>query len=107
VECALLGRPLVVMGRANPLTAWILRRAIRVPSLTMPNLIAEEAIVPEFLQEAAEPSRLAEEVALLMEGPARDAQLAALAKVRRALGPGGAVERVCTIAEEMLASTRS
>jgi lipid-A-disaccharide synthase len=107
VECALLGRPLVVMGRANPLTAWILRRAIRVPSLTMPNLIAEEAIVPEFLQQDAEPSRLAVEVASLMEGPAREAQLAGLAGVRRALGPKGAVERACGIAEEMLATART
>ena len=30
MECALLARPMVVMGRANALTAWFLRRAIRV-----------------------------------------------------------------------------
>jgi len=106
IECALLERPLVVMGRANPLTAWVLRRAIRVPSLVMPNLIAGEPIVPEFLQRDAVPERLAEAVASLLSGPAREAQLAGLAKVRRALGEGGAVERACRIAEEMLASAR-
>lgn len=105
VECALLGRPLVVMGRANALTAWILRRAIRVPWLAMPNLIADKAIVPEFLQDEADPSRLAEAVASLMEGPAREAQLTALAEVRSALGPGGAATRVSAIAEEMLATS--
>lgn len=102
VECALLGRPMVVMGRANPLTAWLVRRAIRVPSLTMPNLIAEEAIVPEFLQGDAVPSRLAEALESLLCGPARDTQLKRLAEVRRALGPGGAADRTCRIAEEML-----
>ncbi len=107
MECALLGRPLVVMGRANPLTAWIVRRAIRVPSLTMPNLIADEDLVPEFLQDEAVPERLAEALAGLLAGPARDRQLAGLAKVRQALGPPGAVERACGIAEEMLASARA
>ena len=99
------GDQLVVMGRANALTAWILRRAIRVPWLAMPNLIADEAIVPEFLQDEADPSRLALAVASLMEGPARDAQLTALAEVRSALGPGGAAKRVSAIAEEMLATS--
>jgi lipid-A-disaccharide synthase len=73
----------------------------------MPNLIAAEPIVPEFLQRDAVPERLAEAVASLLAGPARDAQLAGLARVRRALGAGGAVERACRIAEEMLESARS
>ncbi len=107
MECALLGRPLVVVGRANPLTAWIVRRALRVPSLTMPNLIAGEAIVPEFLQQEAVPERLADAVAALVEGPARQRQLARLAEVRAALGPGGSAARACDIAEEMLASARA
>jgi lipid-A-disaccharide synthase len=107
MECALLGRPLVVMGRANPLTAWIVRRAIRVPSLAMPNLIAGEPIVPEFLQNEAVPSRLAAALESLLAGPAREAQLAGLARVREALGPGGAAERACEIAEEMIASARA
>ncbi len=102
VECALLGRPLVVVGRAHPLTAWMLRRAIRVPSLTMPNLIAGEAIVPEFLQQEAIPGVLAEAVLGLVRGPKREAQLASLARVRSALGSGGAAEKACRIAEEML-----
>jgi lipid-A-disaccharide synthase len=104
LEAALLGRPMVVMGRAHPLTAWILRRAVRVDSLTMPNLIAGEPIVPEFLQQEAMPGRLAAAVVELLGGPRREAQLERLARVCRDLGPGGAVDRVCEIAEEMLAA---
>lgn len=102
LECALLARPMVVMGRANALTAWFLRRAIRVPFLAMPNLIAKQPIVPEFLQDEADPARLATALVSLMSGPAREAQLARFAEVRQALGPGGAVGRTCQIAEEML-----
>ena len=62
VEAALLERPMVVMGRAHPATAWILRRALRVDSLSMPNLIAGKPIVPELLQGQAVPQRLADAV---------------------------------------------
>ena len=107
LECALLARPMVVMGRASALTAWFLRRAIRVPSLAMPNLIAKQRIVPEFLQDEAVPARLATALGSLLSGPARDTQLARLAEVRQALGPGGAAERTCQIAEEMLETARA
>ena len=71
LEAALLGRPMVVMGRAHPLTAWILRRVVQVDSLTLPNLIAGEAIVPEFLQQDASAARLSDAVANLIRGAPR------------------------------------
>jgi lipid-A-disaccharide synthase len=76
LEAALLDCPLVVAARTNRFTAWILRRLVRVETLTMPNLIAGEPIVPEFLQEEARPEAIAEAVLALLEGPARDAQRA-------------------------------
>jgi lipid-A-disaccharide synthase len=54
---------------------------VRVDTLTMPNLIAGESIVPEFLQQDAQPEAIAEAVLALLEGPARDAQRARLAVV--------------------------
>jgi lipid-A-disaccharide synthase len=107
LETALLGRPMVVMGRAHPLTAWLLRRLVRVDSLTLPNLIAGEPIVPEFLQHDAVPSRLAEAVGELLCKRPRDAQLERLDAACRELGSGGAVGRACRIAEEMLAGART
>lgn len=102
VEAALLGRPLVVAGRGNALSAAVIRRLLRVNWLAMPNLIAGEAVVPEFLQGAAKPERVAEAVAEVMEGPARRAQLERLAEVRARLGRGGAARRAARIAEEMI-----
>jgi lipid-A-disaccharide synthase len=102
VEVALLERPMVVMGRAHPITAAIVRRAVRVTFLAMPNLIAGERIVPEFLQERARPEAMAEALAALFEGPAREEQLARLRQVARALGEGGSARRAAEIAEEML-----
>jgi lipid-A-disaccharide synthase len=102
VELALLGCPLVVVARANALSAAIARRVVDLPSFTMVNLIAGAPIVPEFLQEKARPERVAEAVVALLDGPARELQLARLDAVRRRLGAGGAAERAAAIAEEMI-----
>ena len=102
LEAALLGRPLVVAGRAHPLTAALLRRMVHEPSFALPNVIAGAPIVPEFLQEAARPEALAEAITSLLSGPARERQIADFAKLRERLGDGVASERTASIAEEML-----
>lgn len=102
IEIALLDRPLVVVGRANALTAAIARRLVAVPSLVMPNLIAGAPIVPEFIQQAARPDAVADALEQLLDGKARDRLLARLADVRRRLGEGGAADRTAQIALEML-----
>ena len=106
LEAALLDCPLVVAARTNRFTAWIVRRLVRVDSLTMPNLIAGEPIVPEFLQDGAQPEAIAEAVLALLEGPARDAQRARLAVVRQVLAKGGAAVRAAEIAAEMIGGER-
>jgi len=102
VEVAGLSRPLATVGRAHPLTAAVIRRVVKVPSFTMPNLIAGAPVVPEFLQERAIPERVAAALDELLEGPARVRQLEKLAEVARQLGPGGASHRAAAIAEEMI-----
>ena len=101
VEISLLETPMVVAFRASSLTAFLARRVIRLPSVVMPNLIVGAPVVPEFLQEEAHPERIALALAELLEGPARELQLANLARVRQRLGSGGAAERAAAIAEEM------
>ncbi len=102
IEVTCLGRPLVTVGRAHPLTAALIRRLIRVPSFTMPNLIAGAPLVPEFLQEEANPERVAAALDSLIDGPERVQQLECLAQVALRLGEGGAAQRAAAIAEEML-----
>jgi lipid-A-disaccharide synthase len=102
MEAALLGCPLVVAGRAHPITAALLRRLVHEPSFAMPNVIGAAPIVPEFLQEQARPQALAEAVITLLDGPARARQLAGLARVRERLGDGSAARRTAEIADQML-----
>ncbi|MCP5057403.1 MAG: lipid-A-disaccharide synthase [bacterium] len=102
VEIAVLGTPAVVAARAHPLTAFLMRRLVKVPSFTMPNLIAGETVIPEFLQEEAEPEPIAEALLARIAGPERGAQKEALGGVRARLGQGGAAERTADLVQEML-----
>ena len=89
-------------SRSNRLTAFLLRRLLRVEYLAMPNLIMGRAVVPELLQEGALPERVADAVQALLEGPARAEQEAQLAQLRERLARGGAARRAAEIAQEML-----
>lgn len=107
VEVALLERPLVVAGRAHPLSVALAKRIIHVPSFTMPNLIAGSPVVPEFLQEQAKPERIADALQLLLQdGPARTLHLRRMAEIRAHLGSGGAAARTAEICEEMIRASR-
>ncbi len=102
LEAALLGRPLVIAARGNPVSVALLRRLLKVDFLGMPNLIAGQEIVPEFLQDKADPQEIAKAVLDRLDGPIRERQLAQLAEVRSRLGSGGVARRVAAIAQEML-----
>jgi len=103
-ELMLRDRPMVVMGRVHPITAWLARRSLGTIRWALPNLLVEEAVVPELMQSDARPDRLAAELAPLFEGEARDRQRRGLARARSLLGGPGAARRTGDIVEEMLGS---
>ena len=58
LELALAGVPMVAAYRTGAMEAFILRRAIRVNSVILANLVIGENVVPEFLQENCRSERL-------------------------------------------------
>lgn len=88
LESALLGKPTVAAYRVAPLTALIVRLfgLLKVDRFTLPNLLADEALVPEFIQDDARPEAIAGEVIDLLRDPARCAAIRErFAKLRREL----------------------
>jgi lipid-A-disaccharide synthase len=70
LELALAGLPMLVTYRANPITAVIIRRLAKVKYASLLNLLADREIVPELLQQDANPERLAAVLNNLLTDPA-------------------------------------
>jgi lipid-A-disaccharide synthase len=60
LQAALARCPHVIFYRVHRLTAWVLRRKLEVPWIGLPNVLAGQFVAPEFLQEDATPSNLAQ-----------------------------------------------
>ncbi len=60
LETALFKRPMVITYKMANLTAALMRRMGDVPWVGLPNVLADEFVVPEILQEAATPENLAD-----------------------------------------------
>ena len=61
-EAMLLQRPMVVVYQLNALTYHVAKRLIKVPYVALPNILANQPIVPELIQNAATPSAIADAV---------------------------------------------
>jgi len=71
LEAALLRKPTVATYRVSPLTYWIARRLVKLEHFTLPNLLTEQPLVPEFMQQNALPGPIAAEVVALLDDPER------------------------------------
>ena len=69
LEAMLLKRPLVVGHKVNWLTYQIARRLVRIPWVSLPNILAGRKIVPECLQDACTPENLGREILNWLQHP--------------------------------------
>lgn len=83
LEALLYKRPMVVAYRLAPLTYWILKRMVKSPYVSLPNLLAQRLLVPELLQDAATAEALAQTLLPLLENG--DAQTAGFDAIHRTL----------------------
>jgi lipid-A-disaccharide synthase len=59
LEAALFKTPMVIVYRQSAISSAIMRRMGYVPYIGLPNILAGERLVPEFIQEQATPGALA------------------------------------------------
>jgi len=104
LEVGLLGTPMVMVYRLASWTYVLAKLMVRLPDVSLVNLVLGRRIVPELIQGDANPERIAEESArLLTDAAARNAMRAALAELRERLGERGASGRAAAEVAAMLA----
>ena len=89
-ELALADVPMVVGYRLGAITAFIARRLIRTPYITLFNIAARAFVAPELVQEACTGPKLAAELAKRLDDPVlRTNQIAAQEAALDRMGRGG------------------
>jgi len=58
LEAALFGLPMVIAYRMHPINHAIMRRMAYLPWIGLPNILAGQSLVPEFVQDAAVPAAM-------------------------------------------------
>jgi len=91
LEAALREVPTVALYVVAPSEIEVGRRMWHGPYITLPNILLGKEVVPELLQDAATPERLATELELLLADPFR--QQANMRDLRSGLGAPDALQR--------------
>ena len=107
LECAMAGLPMLVVYQASWLTYLIGRMLVKLPYLSMVNVLAGEKVVPEFLQGAAEPERLARAALQILRNPKGAETMAIrIREVAKKLGGPGAAARAAEEVEDAIRTRR-
>jgi lipid-A-disaccharide synthase len=97
MECAFFGVPTVTLYKLSWLNYQIGIRILTAKWLTMPNILANEEVYPEFLQHAATPENLSRAALELLQNENRREKIKSqLAKIVSSLGEPGAAGRAAT-----------
>lgn len=103
LEAAILGTPLVVVYKVNPLTYWLGKRLVQVNHVALANIIAGETVAPELLQRDVTPERIAQESFNILSDSKRQEWIKKrLQDVHQELGTPGASDKAAAIALELM-----
>ena len=91
LEAALLCKPMVITYKMPPATYWLLQGKGYLPYYGLPNILAREFVVPEFIQDDATPQNLSQALLnLLADVATRDRIAARFATMSASLHRGAA-----------------
>ena len=108
LELAVAGVPAIVAYRVHPATAAVVRRLIRVRHVSLPNIVLDRTVQPEYLQDACRRDLLAPALTTLLRDPdARARHAAEGTAAARALGLDDATPPSTRAARAVLATLES
>jgi lipid-A-disaccharide synthase len=103
LEAALCATPMVVVYRTSRASFAVGKLLVRVPWISLVNIVAGAEVVPELLQGAVNAQRLEQEGEALLASPSRVREMReGLKRVAERLGPPGGSERAADAVLEAL-----
>jgi len=103
MECALFGVPAVAFYKTSWPTYFIGKQVVKVKWLSMPNILADEELFPEFVQDAATPENLSRAALdLLNNSRHRDAVRSKLEQIVASLGDSGAARKAARLVSALV-----
>jgi lipid-A-disaccharide synthase len=94
LETALIGTPFFLLYKAGWSTYFLGKHLIKVPYLGLVNLLADDKVVPEFIQQDAHPETIAHEAKFFLRTPELQQKMREeFRQVREKLGEKGASAR--------------
>ncbi len=108
LESAIIGTPVVVMYKVSRLSYLAGKRLIKVPWISLVNLIAQKRVVPEFIQNDANPENIAScSLQILMDQRVEQEMKRDFREVVKQLGAKGVAKRVAKLVMELLVQKAS
>lgn len=106
LETALLETPMVVIYRVSLLSYLVARVLVKIDHISLVNIIAGKAVVPELIQERANAEEMAAAALAILRNEARRAEITReLGKIRESLGEHGAARRAADLALKVMERT--
>lgn len=68
LECMLAKCPMVVGYKMKPFTFWLAKKLVKTKYVSLPNILAGKAIIPELLQNDCTPENIAKQILPLLTG---------------------------------------
>lgn len=106
LEIAYFGTPMIIIYKMSNLTWWLGNLLVDMPYIGLANIVAEKKVVPELLQNEANPGKIAETALKYLEDETYYSSVKnSLSMIRNKLGDPGAGRRVAqSIADEIYKS---
>jgi len=103
LEAALCGTPMIIVYRTSAVTYQIARALTRIEHVGLPNIIAGEEIVPEFIQHQFQAEVVASRLMpFIFDKAVNQAKRQQLQRVREKMGQPGAAQKAAQIALDLI-----
>ena len=103
LEAGIIGCPMVIIYKLNPLTYWLALILVNTPFYGLVNIVAGKGVAPELIQSKANAENIAAETLKILKTPEHCQEIRnQLLRIRENLGDPGVMKAVASIIADSL-----